>query len=175
MGLLKTKEIAENKFGYSVIYGDTDSIMINTGTNQVKEAIEMGKKLKAEVNVLYKCLEIEIDGIFKSMLLLKKKKYAALVVENFGTPDEKITTELKGLDMVRRDWCPLSKSVGNFVLTQILSGKQREDIVMSLNEYLSGIGNQMKAGETPLSEYIITKQLTRNTNEYSDAKSLPHV
>jgi len=91
------------------------------------------------------------------MLLLKKKKYAALVVENFGTPDEKITTELKGLDMVRRDWCPLSKKVGNFVLTQILSGKQREDIVMALNEYLSGIGNSMKAGETPLSEYIITK------------------
>lgn len=121
--LLKTKDIAENKFGYSVIYGDTDSIMINTGTTIVKEAIEMGKRLKVEVNILYKCLEIEIDGIFKSMLLLKKKKYAALVVENFGTPEEKITTELKGLDMVRRDWCPLSKNVGNFVLTQILSGK----------------------------------------------------
>ena len=40
----------------------------------------MGKKLKAEVNVLYKCLEIEIDGIFKSMLLLNKKKYARLNV-----------------------------------------------------------------------------------------------
>ena len=105
---MKTKEIAEDKLGFSVIYGDTDSIMINTGTTVVKEALEMGKKLKGEVNQLYKCLEIEIDGIFKSMLLLKKKKYAALVVENFGTADEKITTELKGLDMVRRDWCPLS-------------------------------------------------------------------
>jgi len=47
---MKTKEIAENKLSFSVIYGDTDSIMINTGTNQVKEAIEMGQKLKAEVN-----------------------------------------------------------------------------------------------------------------------------
>jgi DNA polymerase alpha subunit A len=173
--LMKTKEIAEDKLGFSVIYGDTDSIMINTGTTIVKEAIEMGKKLKAEVNVLYKMLEIEIDGIFKSMLLLKKKKYAALVVENFGTPDEKITTELKGLDMVRRDWCPLSQKVGNFVLKEILSGKQREDVVMSLNEYLSNIGNNMKSGDTPLSDYIITKQLTRNTSEYSDAKGLPHV
>ena len=44
--LLKTKEIAEDKLGFSVIYGDTDSIMINTGTTIVKEAIEMGKKLK---------------------------------------------------------------------------------------------------------------------------------
>ena len=155
--LMKTKDIAESKLGFSVIYGDTDSIMINTGTTQVKDALEMGKKLKHEVNQLYKCLEIEIDGVFKSMLLLKKKKYAALVVEKYGTPDEKVVTELKGLDMVRRDWCPLSKSVGNFVLSEILSGKQREDVVLSLNEYLSGVGERMKALETPLSEYIITK------------------
>ena len=96
--------------------------MINTGTTQVKEALEMGKQLKGEVNKLYNCLEIEIDGIFKSMLLLKKKKYAALILENPGTKDEKTNIELKGLDMVRRDWCPLSKSLGNFVLQQILSG-----------------------------------------------------
>ena len=46
---------------------------------------------------------------------------------------------------------------------------------MSLNEYLSNIGNNMKNGDTPLSDYIITKQLTRNTSEYSDSKGLPHV
>lgn len=155
--LMNTKEIAENKLNFSVIYGDTDSIMINTGTTFVKEALEMGKLLKNEVNQLYRCLEIEIDGIFKSMLLLKKKKYAALVVENFGTPNEKVTTELKGLDMVRRDWCPLSKRVGNFVLKEILSGKQRESIVMSLNEFLVQIGQDMKDGKLALAEYIITK------------------
>ena len=172
---MKTKEIAEGRLGFSVIYGDTDSIMINTGTNKSAEAIEMGKKLKAEVNVLYKCLEIEIDGIFKSMLLLKKKKYAALVVENPGQPNEKVTTELKGLDMVRRDWCPLSKQVGNFVSKELLSGKQREEVVMTLNEYLSDIGKKMKSGEINLKEYIITKQLTRSPSDYSDSKALPHV
>ena len=82
----------------------------------------MGKRLKTEVNALYKCLEIEIDGIFKCFLLLKKKKYAALKYDGF-TPDAKLVKEMKGLDMVRRDWCPLSKTVGNFVLEQILSGK----------------------------------------------------
>ena len=86
----------------------------------------MGEKLKAEVNQLYKCLEIEIDGIFKSMLLLKKKKYAALTIENHGTKDEKVSREIKGLDMVRRDWCPLSKRVGETVLNEILSGNSRD-------------------------------------------------
>lgn len=120
---MRTKDIAENKLGFTVIYGDTDSIMINTGTSKVQDALEMGQRLKVEVNQLYKLLEIEIDGIFKSMLLLKKKKYAALTIENYGTKDEKVTQEIKGLDMVRRDWCPLSKTVGQKVLNEILSGK----------------------------------------------------
>ena len=58
---------------------------------------------------MYKLLEIEIDGVFKSLLLLKKKKYAALNVVNWGSRDEQIVKEVKGLDMVRRDWCQLSK------------------------------------------------------------------
>jgi DNA polymerase alpha subunit A len=81
--LMKTKELAEEKLNFNVVYGDTDSIMINTGTHNLRDSIEMGKRLKQEVNVLYKCLEIEIDGVFKSLLLLKKKKYAALKVEDF--------------------------------------------------------------------------------------------
>ena len=136
----------------------------------------MGKKLKAEVNCLYKCLEIEIDGVFKSLLLLKKKKYAALKYDNFMNPNEvKITREMKGLDMVRRDWCPISKAVGNYVLDQILSGKSREEVVMNLNEYLSDIGEKMKSNQIPLSDYIITKQLTRALSEYSEIKGQPHV
>lgn len=46
--------------------------------------------MKAEVNCLYKCLEIEIDGVFKSLLLLKKKKYAALKYEGVGSPELKV-------------------------------------------------------------------------------------
>ena len=172
---MKTKEIAEERLGFSVVYGDTDSIMINTGTSQLQEALLMGKKLKDEVNCLYKCLEIEIDGVFKSLLLLKKKKYAALNVVNWGTREETIVKEVKGLDMVRRDWCQLSKNVGNKVLEEILSGKEREAIVLELNNYLSGIGGRMKDGTMNLAEYVITKQLTRAPSEYSDFKSLPHV
>jgi len=48
--------------------------------------------------VQYTELEIEVEGIFKSMLLLKKKKYAALVLEENG----KVHRETKGLDLVPR-------------------------------------------------------------------------
>ena len=34
-----------------------------------------------QVNKRYRLLEIEMDGVFKCMLLLKKKKYASVKVE----------------------------------------------------------------------------------------------
>jgi len=44
--LLKTKDLAENKLGFNVVYGDTDSIMINTGTKILRDSLEMGKKIE---------------------------------------------------------------------------------------------------------------------------------
>ena len=71
-------------------------------------------QVKAEVNKLYRLLEIDIDGVFQSMLLLKKKKYAALSIQKVG--DKYVTSrEMKGLDIVRRDWCPLAKEAGKSV------------------------------------------------------------
>ncbi|XP_028935411.1 DNA polymerase alpha catalytic subunit [Ornithorhynchus anatinus] len=110
--LMRTKELVQ-KMNLEVIYGDTDSIMINTNSADLDEVFKLGNKVKSEVNRLYRRLEIDVDGVFKSLLLLKKKKYAALVVE--PTADGRYATrrELKGLDVVRRDWCDLAKDAGN--------------------------------------------------------------
>ena len=64
-----------------VIYGDTDSIMVATGTSVPGEVGQLSARIKREVNKRYRLLEIEEDGLFKRMLLLKKKKYAALKLE----------------------------------------------------------------------------------------------
>ena len=62
-----------------MIYGDTDSIMINSNTRDLQEAEKIAQRVKAEVNKLYRLLEIDVDGIFKAMLLLRKKKYFVLM------------------------------------------------------------------------------------------------
>jgi hypothetical protein len=64
-----------------VIYGDTDSIMVRTDSSKEEEARALGLKVKREVNKRYKLLEIEQDAMYKCMLLLKKKKYAAIKLE----------------------------------------------------------------------------------------------
>jgi DNA polymerase alpha subunit A len=68
--------------------------------------------VKSEVNKLYRLLEIDIDGVFKSMLLLKKKKYAALSISKGSDGKYTEHKELKGLDIVRRDWSDLAKEAG---------------------------------------------------------------
>ncbi len=64
-----------------VIYGDTDSIMVRTDVAKEEEARAMGARVKREVNKRYKLLEIELDAMYKCMLLLKKKKYAAIKLD----------------------------------------------------------------------------------------------
>lgn len=97
--------------GHEVIYGDTDSLMVRPNTNDLLEAVKVGLSVKVSVNKKYKKLQLEIDGIFKNMLLLKKKKYATLKVINweeaYKKPDIplKVEKEVKGIDVVRRDWC----------------------------------------------------------------------
>ena len=48
--------------------------------------------------------------------------------------------------MVRRDWCNLSKDVGNKVLEEILSGKEREQIIVELNTFFSTLKERMENG-----------------------------
>uniref|UniRef100_A0A7N6BPU2 DNA polymerase n=1 Tax=Anabas testudineus TaxID=64144 RepID=A0A7N6BPU2_ANATE len=158
-----------------VIYGDTDSIMINTNSKSLEEVFKLGNKVKAEINKLYKLLEIDIDGVFKSLLLLKKKKYAALVVESHGEGQYAVKQELKGLDIVRRDWCDLAKECGNYVIGQILSEQSRDVIVENIQKHLMEVGEKVASGDVPLNQYEIHKALTKDPQDYPDKKSLPHV
>ncbi|XP_033706019.1 DNA polymerase alpha catalytic subunit isoform X3 [Tursiops truncatus] len=172
--LMHTKEMVQ-KMNLEVIYGDTDSIMINTNSTNLEEVFKLGNKVKSEVNKLYKLLEIDIDGIFKSLLLLKKKKYAALVVEPTVDGNYVTKQEVKGLDIVRRDWCDLAKDTGNFVIGQILSDQSRDTIVENIQKRLIEIGENVLNGSVPVSQFEINKALTKDPQDYPDKKSLPHV
>ncbi|OMO56655.1 DNA-directed DNA polymerase, family B, pol2 [Corchorus capsularis] len=172
--LQSTVDLVQNNLNLEVIYGDTDSIMIHSGLDDIAKAKVIAGKVIQEVNKRYRCLEIDLDGLYKRMLLLKKKKYAAVRVHfKDGTPYEVI--ERKGLDMVRRDWSLLSKELGDFCLGQILSGGSCEDVVESIHNSLMKVQEEMRNGQVELEKYIITKSLTKPPEAYPDAKNQPHV
>ncbi|KJE89758.1 DNA polymerase alpha subunit I [Capsaspora owczarzaki ATCC 30864] len=192
--LQSTVDLVQQQLNLEVIYGDTDSIMINTQSIHLPDVLEVGQRVKKQVNDRYKQLVIEMDGIFKSMLLLKKKKYAALSVHLKdgavemvnGAP--RVSRETKGLDIVRRDWCDLAHDAGNFVLNQILSDNNaasiddaaegvlsKDALVERIRTYLLQLAADVRTGKTLLNKFVINKGLTKNPEEYADKKSQPHV
>jgi DNA polymerase alpha subunit A len=82
---------------------------------------------------------------------------------------------LLGLDLVRRDWCPLSKDAGKFVVDQILSGQSREDIVLSIHDYMSTLADNIRKSAIDLQQFVVTKGLNKNPKDYPDCKSQAHL
>lgn len=151
--LRSTKELAESS-QLRVIYGDTDSVMINTNADNIEEALKVGKEFKRSVNERYKLLEIDIDNVFRRLLLHAKKKYAAInMVEVDGKYVDKL--EVKGLDMKRREYCALSKEASSRLLNEILYGEEPEVVISKVHEYLRGLSKKMREEEIPAHKYII--------------------
>jgi len=173
--LKRAYDLAVKDMNLHVIYGDTDSLMINSNKDNLADAIEIAKELRRKINEGFNKLEIEIDGVFKALLLLKKKKYAALKLKNPYDEKAGINIEIKGLDMVRRDWCSLTKTLCDEVLREILSGKNSDDIADSINKKMALYGAQLQQGQLKIHQFIITKQLTKSVSEYKDAARQPHV
>jgi len=170
--LSRTKDIVEKR-GYTVVYGDTDSIMVNTNTTVYSEACRLAYDLRRIVNGGFKHVEMDVDGLFKRLLLLKKKKYAALTVSLHS--ETNVKKEMKGLDIVRRDWSKLAKSVGEKVVDLILNSNEREDLVNDVVGTLNELAENLKENKIPMEYFEILKQLTKSPKDYVDAKNQSHV
>lgn len=158
-----------------VIYGDTDSVMIETGVKKdIGEVLQIGLQLKNEINKNYHSLEIDIDGVFRSILLLKKKKYAALSVQNWEAGGTNVKKEVKGLDMVRRDWCPLARKTSDSVLNRILNA-DGEDALDFIMKYMQSVAENVRKGDVyPMTDFVISKSLTKEPEAYKGT-CFPHV
>jgi len=151
--LTNAKDLAEG-LDLQVIYGDTDSVMINTNVNSYTEALKIGNEFKKTVNERYRLLEIDIDNVYQRLLLHAKKKYAALqLVDVNGVLEPKV--DVKGLDMRRREYCALSKEASQYCLNQILSGEAPEIVVDKIHDYLRELGTKVRNGEFPVQKFII--------------------
>ncbi|KAK2813612.1 hypothetical protein FQN50_000007 [Emmonsiellopsis sp. PD_5] len=169
--LRSTKELAESN-QLQVIYGDTDSVMINTNADNVADALKVGNDFKKAVNNRYQLLEIDIDNIFRRLLLHAKKKYAAI---NMTEIDGKYVDhlEVKGLDMKRREYCALSKEVSSRLLNEILSGEDPDVVLNKIHDYLRELTEKMKEFTIPVQKYVIYTKLSKRPEEYPNKESMP--
>lgn len=175
--LSATVELARQSCSLDVIYGDTDSIMIAAMTDDLPAALAAAQLVRTAVNERYRLLEIDVDGVFARLLLLKKKKYAALVIDNYAEiaafhalpeharpqqtpPARRMHIESKGLDLVRRDWCPLSVDVSTFILEQMMLGQYTSSgngLASAIHEQLALISAGLH--NVPVHRFVISKVL----------------
>lgn len=172
--LMNTRQLAES-MSLLVVYGDTDSVMIDSGCDSYTGALEIGNNFKKLVNERYRLLEIDIDNVFKKLLLHAKKKYAALNASLDKNGKEHTVLEVKGLDMKRREYCPLSKDVSVHVLNTILSDQDPETALQRTYEYLEGIRNQVEQNEIRMDRYKINTKLSKDPGAYPGGKNMPAV
>lgn len=171
--LQSTKDLAES-MSLQVIYGDTDSVMINTLSDNYADALKIGNEFKNQVNDLYKLLEIDIDNVFQRLLLHAKKKYAAMncVMIN-GKMETKL--EVKGLDIRRREYCRLSKDASRRILNEVFTGDDREVVVERIHDYLRDFAEKMREGLFPIRDYTIFTRLGKKPEDYPNGKTMPQV
>lgn len=122
----KTKAEVEARYtvanGYShdaqVIYGDTDSVMVKFGPNDLAKAMELGEDAAKYVSGKFiKPIKLEFEKVYYPYLLINKKRYAGLYWTNTVKYDKMDT---KGIETVRRDNCRLVQTVIETSLKMLL-------------------------------------------------------
>ncbi|NIO22469.1 MAG: DNA polymerase elongation subunit [Candidatus Aenigmarchaeota archaeon] len=164
----KTKDFIEKDFGYKVIYGDTDSVMVKVPFENLEEIKKAGEEVAKRVtSVLKGVMELEFEKTFKRFLPLTKKRYAAWSFES----DEdgwRETMETKGIETVRRDWCDLTSETIEKVLEIIL---KKNDIKEAVH-YFKGVADSMIEGKIPIQKLVVTKTMTKRAEGYAGIQ--PH-
>lgn len=154
------------KEGFKVIYSDTDSIFISLGKktkNNAKNFVDsINKSLPSMMHLSYQGFYPR--GLFVSAKLSStgaKKKYALL--------NENGTLKFVGLELVRRNYCPLAKEVQEKVISLILKDRRNEEAVHFIKQVIDKLNNR----EIPNEKLILKTQLQKATSSYSS--NSPHV
>jgi DNA polymerase I len=165
----KTKKIIEEKTDYKVVYGDTDSVMVKLKTKDLDEAFKNGYEVEKIINKeLEGTVQIKIESVFKTLLVLNKKRYAGLSYEKInGEWKEKIV--MKGIETVRRDWCDLVSESLYRTLEIVLKEQKPKD---ALN-YIKTILIKLEKNEIPIEKLVITKSVSKPLHTYKGIQ--PHV
>ncbi len=170
--IMKTKELVEKNFDVEVVYGDTDSIFVKTKTKDLEEAEKLGIEIAEFVsNKLPGFLTLEFEKIYRSFLIVTKKRYAGWKFER--DPDSptgwKDDIDMKGIETVRRDWCSLTSETLEKVINMLL----KEGNISAAAEYVRKVIDALQKGRIPIEKLVIVKGLTKPIEEYDSTQ--PHV
>ncbi len=166
LAISQTKQFVEDTYGATVIYGDTDSVMLTfPGVSTVAAAFEMGERVARETTKIFPdTVVLEFEKIFYPYLLIKRKTYAGQKFED--SPDAPPSLDVKGLAVVRRDNCGLVREVMKDVLTLTMQDNNPEEAFRVVQRAVAGL----VANAIPLEKLQITNSLKADESYSNDAQ-----
>ncbi len=159
MYIKKVMKIAEEKFNFEVIYGDTDSLFVIVPKENISRVVK--EFLNHVNNSLPGIIELEFEGFYKRGIFVTKKRYALI--------DENDRIIVKGLEFVRRDWAPIARKTQQKVLEALLKDASPEKAMRIVRKVIEDIRNR----RVTLEELAIYTQLTKKISSYKNIE--PHV
>nr|CAI5856955.1 unnamed protein product [Callosobruchus analis] len=144
-----------------VIYGDTDSVMVNFKAGTLEKSMELGKEAAELISSKFiKPIKLEFEKVYFPYLLINKKRYAGLYWTNTENYDK---MDCKGIETVRRDNCTLVVDVINVCLQKLLIKKDPDGAV----NYVKQVIADLLQNNIDISQLVITKELTKNDEDYA--------
>ena len=165
----KTKQLVEERYridnGYKhdakVIYGDTDSVMIKFGVDNLEDAMVLGREAAEYISKTFiKPIKLEFEKCYFPYLLINKKRYAGLY---FTRPDKFDKMDCKGIETVRRDNSPLVANLISICLQKLLVDRDPQGAI----DYAKQTISDLLCNRIDISQLVITKELTKTDKEYA--------
>merc|ERR1719411_2226351 len=156
-----TKKMVEEHYnvehGYAhnslVVYGDTDSVMVKFGVDNVAEAMRLGEEAADMVSATFiRPIKLEFEKVYFPYLLMNKKRYAGLY---WTKPEAYDKLDTKGIETVRRDNCGLVRQMVDTCLRTILIDKSIDGAM----DYVKQMISELLQNRIDLSLLVITKSL----------------
>ena len=163
-----SKDYVEEHFpGAKVRYGDTDSIMVEFGPEDLDTCWKLGEEASRQVTAIFKRPnDLELEKIYWPYVLYSKKRYAAKMWVHDGTNVVFDHIDIKGLQVVRRDNCEYVRSTCQKVIEMLLDSQWIE-----LPRFIDQQRDDLVNGRVPMERLIMSKRLG---SEYKN-NNLAHV
>jgi len=159
-----TKNIIEEKFreyGADVVYGDTDSVMVNftkiphtdEGFRQVFDIGEQASKLIS--SSFESSIVLEMEKVYRPAIMQVKKHYAALAFETKTDPGK---IDAKGIALVRRDFCDFQQNAYAAILHILLYERDLDKALAEMEKRLQ----LLVGGKYEFNELVLSRKLAKS-------------
>lgn len=162
--------------GYTVLYGDTDSCMVEVPPGNLEETITRAREIEAELNAGYgdfakaelnadmHYFSIKFEKVYRRFFQAgKKKRYAGHLVWKEGKDVDEV--DVVGFEIRRSDSPQITREVQRAVIEMILRGDAFSDV----QAYLRDVIRKYRRGEYSLDETGIPGGIGKNLDSYENA------